>query len=54
MSDLLKRQLLINQIAIMEALCMEFHYGKHIEQLKEALRLSKFFFERPEGLNDDQ
>lgn len=54
MSDLLERQLLINQIAIMQVLCMEFPCGKNIEQLKEALRLSTIFFKSPEGLNDDQ
>lgn len=54
MDELFKRQLLLNQIAIMEALLMESHYGEHIKRLEEAIRLSKTFFELLERSNDDQ
>lgn len=54
MDELFKRQLLLNQIAIMEAILMESHYGEHIKILKEAIRLSKTFIELPERSNDDQ
>lgn len=54
MDELFKIQLLLNQIAIMEALLMESHYGEHIKILKEAIRLSKAFIESPERSNGDQ
>lgn len=54
MDELFKRQLLLNQIAIMEALLMESHYGEHIKILKETIRLSKTFIESPEMSDDDQ
>ena len=54
MDELFKKQLLLNQIAIMEALFMESHYGEHIKILKEAIRLSKTFIEFPERSNGDQ
>ena len=54
MDELFKKQLLLNQIAIMEALLMESRYGEHIKILKEAIRLSETFIELPERSNGDQ
>ena len=40
MSELLAKQILINQMAIMAALYQESSYGPHIEMLKKAMDIS--------------